>query len=353
MSSPRAIQHQKIVDYLRKTYAEQLYQRGDVTYPMHIIPPDPDQIDDIDRLMGPLPQGSLQAEELIVYNHGYLQSLQNAGRNLFNGITFAYKRLRRRPLRLEASLGRYFDMIATCGALELELQDAIAQQGLVRLPLRSLYHREVDPLQALYDGRGRSAAIGGCTLTVFNHDGRYEAILARRSSKSALDAGFFHVLPAFIFQPMSEQFDPGEWRFSHHIKREYLEELFGMPEISAPYDHFKDHPALQDLNAMIEAGQASIHLTGICINLLTLRPEVCALLLIRDPDWYTRIQAPGSATPFDAQAETEDGRIHCVPIESDAAILAALPEDAHTHMPPQAAAALWLGADLARQKLGL
>jgi hypothetical protein len=40
-----------------------------------------------------------------------------------------------------------------------------------------------------------------------------------------------------------------------------------------------------------------------------------------------------------------------VPIESDEALLAALPPQVHTMMPPQAVVALWEGIDLARQMI--
>jgi len=341
--------HAYMIDYLRKLYPVPLLQRGDVSYAVRVYEPQPEQITDIDSFLGALPQQQYSADTMTAYNRAYLHSLQNGTYNLYNGLTFILRRLRPNPLRIEADLGTYFDMLATCAALEQELRDA-AVRRFIRLPLRSQYHREHDPTAALLDGRGRSAALGGVVLTVYNDDGVYTALLARRSARNATDPGFFHTLPAFMFQPQRLPVDPLEWRFSHHVYREFLEELFAMPETpDAPPDHFYNHPALRDLQAMQADGRAGLYFTGVGLNLLTLRPEITGLLLIHDPDWIRRVSEPDSAYPLNASAEAQDGRVVRLPIADDAGLLAALPADSHLRMPPQAAAALWQGVDLARQ----
>ena len=40
------------------------------------------------------------------------------------------------------------------------------------------------------------------------------------------------------------------------------------------------------LNDMLGAGDAAPLYTGVAVNLLALRPEVCAVLIIDDPRWY-------------------------------------------------------------------
>ena len=215
-------------------------------------------------------------------------------------------------------------------------------------------HRTVNVSQTLWHGAGRSATIGGACLVVYNDSGTYRAILARRSNRNATDPNFYHVLPAFIFQPTHPDMALVDWRISRHIYREYLEELFGAAESNVGSSDWIDaHPAMQDLQHMMNHGAASLHLTGITLNLFTLRPEICALLLIHDPTWWVRITSENSLTPLDTQSEAQDGIITRVPITSDEALLAELPPYLHTIMPPQAYAALWLGVDLAREKLAI
>lgn len=349
---PAENHYPRLTDYLAKLYGVPVYTRAGIKHPILHYPPTETQIENIDSVIGRLVDET--PSEFAFYNHGYLQTMQNSGRNIFNGVTFALKQVQLEPLKLDFNYGYYFDMLATCGAFEIELRDAIVSK-LIRLPGRSQYHREISHNAALVRGTGRSAAIGGACLTVFNHEGAYKAMLARRSAKNATDPGFFHLLPAFIFQPRQYPAQPHETQISYHIFREYLEELFAMPETVSPTpldreETFFNHPAYRYLQDLMQAGKAGLYLTGVALNLLTLRPEICALLLIHDPAWYARITAPDSDMPLNADAETQHG-ITLVPIERDEALLAALPPNVHTIMPPQAVVALWEGVDVARKMI--
>jgi hypothetical protein len=345
-----AEQYHTMTAYLSRLYDAPLFERAGVQHPVVLYPAHAEQMGDVDSILGRVPVDRTRADDFAIYNHALLQTLRNSGRNVFNGTTFALKLLKQRrgKLTLEATLGSYFDMLATCIALEQELRDAAAtsKRGL-RLPTRTQLHRSVDPADALTRGVGRSAAIGGNTLIVFAHEVGYKAMLMRRTAQAAIDAGRYHVMPAFIFQPKSSAVQPYEWSLRYHIEREYLEELFGMPETGAA--DFSAHPALLDLRAMLADGRALLHLTGVAVNLLTLRPEICFLLLIHDPDWYRRITAPDSTTPLNADSEAAE--VVLVPIASDHDLLNALPPDVHTRMPAHALAALWAGVDQARQHL--
>jgi hypothetical protein len=51
--------------------------------------------------------------------------------------------------------------------------------------------------------------------------------------------------------------------------------------------HFLDYiePEIARLNA---EDQVNLYYTSVSVNLLTLRPEICLLLLVTDPAWGTR-----------------------------------------------------------------
>lgn len=350
MSSPLK-QYIAMTEHLAKLYpSAQLFERGNLQHPAVILSPTDAQRDDIDSVLGAVPATTEDPDTFAAFDHGYLNSLKNSGRHLFNGLTYSFHKIRLRPLTITARIGRYFDMIATSGALEQELRDTVANGGLIRLPMRSQLHRAIDPERALVDGVGRSAALGGGVLTVFKHEGHYQAILARRTARSAMNAGFYHVLPAFMFQPLGDTPRDEHWRLSDTIYREWLEELFAMPEVlKSDVTGMAEHPALVDLKAMMARGDASLHMTGIVINLMTLRPEFCALLIIHDADWYTRVTAPDSPYPLNVTPETDDGKLKRVPVADDETVLKSLPEDIHALLPPHASAAFWLGLDLTRQ----
>lgn len=337
-----------MVHHLRVYYPQPYYSAAGVMHPLMWYAAAPEQQDDIDSVLG---RWSDEHPKVFpIYDYGYLGTMRNSGRTVYDGTTFILKSLKRKPLKIDAALGGYFDMLATCAALERELRDA-ASEIYIRLPFRSLYHRNIAPVIALKSGKGRSAAIGGACLTVCNRGGEYVALLGRRSGNAATDPGFYHLLPAFIFQPMGNTVQEGEWSIRHHIEREFLEELFAMPEERAPerIDYFQSHPALVNLHAMMAQGDAGLYFTGISMNLLTLRAEISALLIIHDPRWYETITAADSPTPLNVLEEAYAAEF--IPIVSDEGILTALPPDVHTRMPPQATAALWEGVRLAREKI--
>ncbi len=336
-------QYQLICDYLASYYDVNLYEHNGIQHPLVNYPVSPEQAPDVDSILGHLTEQSSEKEAMGFYNYAYLHSLQNSGRNLFNGTTFALKRLRHNPLRIDATTGKYFDMIATCIALEVELLD-VFERGLIRLPMRTQYHRQISAKEAITSGKGRSAAIGGVMLIVFNHDGEYKAIVSRRTGQHATRPNALHLLPAFIFQPMNDDNIRQEWTFKQHLYREYLEELVGMEEGDAD---MQSHPALQDLKAMEADGRAVIHLTGVSMNLLTLRAEISAVLVIHDANWWTDLQSGEKAYRL-STPESHD-KLLLIPIENDALVQQTLPDNYFLTMVPQAIPAFHEGIENARE----
>jgi hypothetical protein len=342
-----------LLAHLRTLYGANLYTRGTDVYPAMAFEAPPGQQDDVDSCLHPgLPQRLITRDKLAFYNWAYLHTLQNAGHTLFDAPTFILHRLERQPLRIRADLGRYFDMIATCAALEDELLEASAGT-LLRSPSRTLYHQVVSPRGALRGGAGRSAALGVAVLTVFRHQGAYQALLGRRTAHHATNPGAIHLLPTFILQPGAPEPRPHEWSIRWQIRREWLEELFAWPESGATTPGAMDeHPALVDLDRMLATGDAELVLTGAVMNLLSLRLEITALLLIHDGGWYARATQAQPPARLALNAEVEGGQAILVPVASDAALRECLvPATPVAHMPPQGAVGLWLGVDQARRRL--
>lgn len=346
--------YKRLTDYLRRLYQCQPFARQGIEHPVTVYYPSEAQVYDVDSLLDTTPPVA-ESRDFAVYDYSYLHDLQNSKPGLYNGATFTMRQIRVNPLRLRGQIGAYYDMLATCAALERESQ-AAAEAGLMRAPSRTAYHRPVPPDVALLRGDGRSAAIGIGTLTVFNDGDVYRAILAKRSEATAFDSNMYHVLPAMMFGSTMANFaDWREWSVKHQIWREVLEELFGLPEDSAPkrWDHFYGHPALRYLLGLLETGKAQLCATGIILNLLTLRPEISALLLIHDPEWYARITAKDSDTPFQTADETLGDSVVMAPITTDKGFLARFPPDLHLSMPAQATATMWLGIERARREIGI
>ncbi|MGB3558842.1 MAG: hypothetical protein WBA24_09890, partial [Geitlerinemataceae cyanobacterium] len=47
-------------------------------------------------------------------------------------------------------------------------------------------------------------------------------------------------------------------------------------------------PEIADLHSLLVNGDASLRISGIAMDLLCLRPEILAVLVVRDPQWLAR-----------------------------------------------------------------
>ena len=117
---------------------------------------------------------------------------------------------------------------------------------------------------------------------------------------------------------------------------------YGQWEVAQTAGYFHDHPAVATLQAMLADGRAELLLTGIAFNLLSTRPEICAALLIHDPEWYRQ-----SEEQLQQALSTERQETRYIPIDT----LDRLPDDLHIRMTPQGAAALWLGLERVRTSI--
>lgn len=48
----------------------------------------------------------------------------------------------------------------------------------------------------------------------------------------------------------------------------------------------EDEPEITRLNELLGSDEGHLYYTGVSVNLLTLRPEICMLLLIENPSWF-------------------------------------------------------------------
>lgn len=217
--------------------------------------------------------------------------------------TYAMKYLlQHEKLELECNLGHYSNSFLSCEVLEWEIRSKVRQlkgrsekefQNFYKqLPLRRKLHENVS--NPVLDGTGRSPAVGVSVLIAFNDNGTIKLLTKRRSSKGVpLRAGLLHVIPGFMFQPTTHYVDE-EYNVTHNIYREYLEELFNFPENFEKHrhpHHFYRDKRLVYLKTLLADGEAKLYFTGITVNLLNLRPEICTLLLIRTPEWYEKCKS--------------------------------------------------------------
>ena len=272
---------------IREYSTSKLLLRARVPFPVACWPAPRAQWEDPESVLGDLDQAPPRD---VVLDQRF------AGRNLFNGEVYAMRRLHTSGrLRLDIKRGGYFDSLNTCEAMELELLESVPG-----LPLRNG--------QLLLDGRARCAAIGVATLLVLRHGGIHSVVLAPIAPKAMPHrAGHLHVVPSGMFQP--------PYSVRHTVLTELSEELHGI----------------------VLPPQAPIYFTGVGINLLNLRPELCTMVIIDRPP---QLRLGAEFLPGE----------RIVPFGTDAHLVRAL-QLRTTPIAPPGAAALFLGARVLRQLL--
>jgi hypothetical protein len=297
-------------------------------------------------------------------------------RRKWNGPTYALKCMSfpDGKTRIDSKPGRYFQSLATSEACDMELMVALSSQPDESIPLSSLPRRSWVHQKAanpVLDGSGRSAALSVATVILTaTRKGGYAALLTPRSGEVATHKFFNHVAPSGILSPLDVDLVSLHEEFSvrRNILREYLEELYSVEEYEVgtkPSHEIESEPEILRLQGLIESGQANLYYTGVSVNLLTLRPEICTLLLVRDPAWITRepVEAEKSGRPWrlawewlprEEEHQLPSGRRHHQFLMLDKS-LEPLRSDDPTLLPtallPNAAAAIDLALRTAREVL--
>jgi len=359
-----------IVPYLKWKYpGKSLLLSADHEYPVAVYPvKEAQQIDPESILCRPISR-SRQGDDLLLPRSAKYRALAHRlDLEAYDRPCFTLKHLLLgESLQIECEMGSYLRALDTCDELAWEIytqhekllgsSEANFREFDSQLSLRARLHSEVsDPV---CDGRRRSAAIAISTLLAFYDENELHLLLKRRGTESvAVHVGMAHVVPSFMFQPATSKLD-SEFSVKHNLFREYLEELFNRPEPEereGDWQYFYRDHRLEYLLEILNNGRAQIYLTGLAVNLLNLRPEICLLLYIRDPDWYRfhsqnpdpkmRFQFNNEwmrVTDMGPNAETAIASLRYSRDEADLLTTAGL----HPwEIVPPGAAALWLGKKL-------
>lgn len=297
-----------------------LYQHANIVYPAVVIPvPNPDETG-YNCVLGPWHAwDTFLNGGFVAANLDYVKRRKRRG-VVKNRQTYCLERMEvtegSAPSIQGGLVGYYEDCLATCDALEDELLSAFGRHqpvppGFADFAAARLLQRE--KLTRFYkehgrhpatSGAGRSAAIAVATLLVCRTpSGSFVTFFGPRSGKTAVHTHLLHVAPSGMFQPSRDwpsHDDPRhqtEWDIRHHIYRELPEELFGIDPEETPGSRprrFYGIPDVHHLRQTLEADPpgARIYVTGVMVNLLNLRPEICTLLIIDEPRWYERHDCP-------------------------------------------------------------
>lgn len=377
----KAIESEYLLLFLKWKYnSEPILERCGHIYPVAVYPAPKSQWEDLETsLKSPL----IKEEQTLIIDSAEYWDLVNSlkpGKGLTHGKkvdtrTYAMKYLmEQEKLQLECRLSYYSKSFLSCEVLEWEIRSKVRQlkgrsekeflNFYKQLPLRKKLHEGVS--NPVLDGTGRSPAVGISVLIAYNDNGTFRLLTQRRSSKGVpLRAGLLHVIPGFMFQPTTNYVDE-EYNVTHNIYREYLEELFNFPEnfdkLRHPHHFYRDK-RLVYLKTLLDSGEAKSYFTGITVNLLNLRPEICTLLLIKTPEWYEKCKSDPELQ-WDLNDEFfNENRLEDVGIVKDEELIGsiAFSHDENAMLKalslypsrtvPAGAGAFWLGVDVLKELL--
>ena len=290
-----ALQDPALYQFLKWKYPQEpILERGGYLYPVAVYPAPKAQWGDPESVLSGVDLLPPPEESLIIRDSSYRNFFKSMGRSLVDLPTYTMSKFHTDGfLGFQCGLGSYFCMLDTCDVLEWELllrwRNQSGPRQVIELPLRQKVHAfSSDPV---HSGKGRSVGLAVSTLIAFYDYNKLYLWLQRRSSFTlSLMEGMFHVFPSFMLQPAGPHRVKEEFSIRYHFNREYLEELFNRPQPLASGEssfNFYQDPCFMRLQHYQEQKEALFLLTGVAVNLLNLRPEICTLLFIKTPEWFT------------------------------------------------------------------
>lgn len=247
--------------------------------------------------------------------------------------------------KFRVHIGTFAENVYSTHVLEYELYKAFGEfkdkdindpvvweQIKASLPIRNKMHEDALCLHAdnmmsgmyhsLLKGVGRDSLLSVQMLVVIKskRTHKYEVKIIQRSNDVVIKPGVYQFIPSGGFEilndsdddiyddlELEENFSPG-----CAIFREYLEELFNVPEFEGGGTGSIEERLLKDyritvIENMLRNGEADLQFIGSVVELASLRHELSFALVIHDEAY--------SETQFLANEESKKGAIHNIPIQ--------------------------------------
>ena len=236
---------------------------------------------------------------------------------------------------------------------------------LSHMPWRKAIHRKYkNPIDILTQVKGRATGVGISALTVANIDGEYTSFIGNRSTKVGTFSNAYHVIPsgmANIDKGNSDLIQNGYLNLQLLFETEFMEEIFSYKKAVdrqtsfEPWAKIIKNQVHRNLYGEGNEYEAHIYLTGIVIDLLNYRPEICALILIKNRKWWDdkkpklqfSVETNANNPTLQLSYEWLEKTIN-INIMDDQAVLVGMPPD---HSVPAGVAAFHLGVQKARELL--
>ena len=205
--------------------------------------------------------------------------------------------------QITCNLSSYFKTLLSCDRWYYEMvsrysPDQSSQELYLKSDFLSLWAEQLK--QNILDNTFvADQSIGGSCLCVYKTEDGYEYLLGHK----AIGANGFndmHVLPSFMFQPLTKnplKFGK-ELSVRSKVLQELAEEVFKYEEFEADgHDKFlqkqiNDLPENAELLKLLKTGRAEFKITGLWLDIYRLRPEITSILIVNDESWFSKFFTP-------------------------------------------------------------
>jgi len=229
----------------------------------------------------------------------FLNAVKLVMPNITNNATFAIDQLDLDKNEITCRLSSYFKALYSCDRFQYQITTQYpGNNGELESYKKKVFLDEwSDHLKEIVLKNNYSsldASIGCSCLFVYKTNVGYEYFIGHKSD-SANGLRDMHVIPSFMFQPVSKNKlkYKNELSIKNQVLRELGEEVFGYEEYegnkhsSHIYGEILADPVIKHLEEMVSKGKAEFIVTGLWLDLYRLRPEITTLFIIHDPEWFS------------------------------------------------------------------
>jgi len=194
-------------------------------------------------------------------------------------------------LILKFEMGSFLDATMSQYILEHELVTAITKEkylGDLRLPLRDTSAGTISAVETFC--QKNVVRIGVSNLLLLRcEDDKYAPIVQKRGKQSMGMKGKYDTVSSGIFDIIG--FAEQDFELEHKVLTEIYEELFDKKEVARKHSRinptfFYEENGIRELRRYLKNGLASFDVTGFCIDLIRIVPEITTVLIVRDERYY-------------------------------------------------------------------
>ena len=220
-------------------------------------------------------------------------------------------------LNLGFELGKFSDSVMCQYVLESEARIAVLDQpnGIPCLPIRDAVAKTPEKIMSFC--LENVCRIGVNTLILMNKgNDEYLPLVYRRSPLTMAQDRLFDCVSSCIFEIVTVASE--DLKLRHTVLREIYEELFGNPDIIYRSQRpdpkfFYKQDGIKELVNYLESGIATFGVTGFCIDLVRMVPEITCVFVVPDPKYYDKYKSKfvlskefEPSKPFAVPADLQD-----------------------------------------------